>query len=385
MEYITYLVYPILLFIFLWGAKRVKKGEWNDEAFSLRQTKAIQGFAAICIMLHHVGQKTSASWLDPKMIIPGLEPFVRPSYYFVGIFLFCSGYGLYKSYLSKENYLKGFVKKRVLPLIFMSYFMGLVFFIVRVIVGEKMTWNSLLMYITQWKLCNVNGWFVIILPFFYLIFYFTFRFIKNKRVAFAINIAAVFLYVLVGTMIDHNDGYLFRGQWWYESIHFYAIGLIFAKYEKKILAGIKKNYWKYLIISLLLIYPLYKLTELTNNVFSYYGETFPCNDKVLRRWICYLSENIASFTFVYFIMTLGMKLKIGNKILDFMGKLTLEFYLVHGLFVELFCSAAIGCFGHCYVGLNIRNIPLFILAVTIPSIPLSMLMHKLLVWFKKKL
>ncbi|MBO4679911.1 MAG: hypothetical protein J5626_09585, partial [Lachnospiraceae bacterium] len=66
MNYAVYAVYPLMLAALLWGSKRFKKGEWNDEAFSLRQMKAIQGFVALCIMLHHCGQKTSASWIDKR-------------------------------------------------------------------------------------------------------------------------------------------------------------------------------------------------------------------------------------------------------------------------------------------------------------------------------
>ena len=52
------------------------------------QTKALQGFFAICIMLHHIGQKTCAYWLNPKYIVHGLDVFVPIGYFFVGIFCY---------------------------------------------------------------------------------------------------------------------------------------------------------------------------------------------------------------------------------------------------------------------------------------------------------
>ena len=33
---------------------------------------------------------------------------------------------------------------------------------------------------------------------------------------------------------------------------------------------------------------------------------------------------------------IGMKVRIGNRFLKLMGSITLEFYLIHGLYVELF-------------------------------------------------
>ena len=108
LDKLVYLFYVLLFVILFWGAKFFGRKKWNDEFMSIPQTKALQGFSAICILLHHVGQKTCAHWLNPKYIVHGLDVFVPIGYYFVGIFLFCSGYGLLKSYRAKQDYLKGF-------------------------------------------------------------------------------------------------------------------------------------------------------------------------------------------------------------------------------------------------------------------------------------
>ena len=117
-----YLVYPLLLFSLLWNCKISKKKDYNEEAFSLSQMKAIQGFAAICIMLHHCGQKTSASWIDKRYCVPGLGFFVPIGFILVSLFTFCSGYGLYKSFKNKEGYLENrFIRKRIVPIVVLSY------------------------------------------------------------------------------------------------------------------------------------------------------------------------------------------------------------------------------------------------------------------------
>ena len=61
MNKLVYSVYIIMPLILLWHSKFYGKGKFNDEFLSLEQTKALQGFLALCIMLHHCGQKTSAS------------------------------------------------------------------------------------------------------------------------------------------------------------------------------------------------------------------------------------------------------------------------------------------------------------------------------------
>ena len=70
MNYLVYLVYPILIVGTFWGAKVSGRKQWNEECFSLEQMKAVQAVAALCIVLHHVGQKTCADWLPKGQIIP---------------------------------------------------------------------------------------------------------------------------------------------------------------------------------------------------------------------------------------------------------------------------------------------------------------------------
>ena len=152
MNQLIYLVYPLMAFLLLWGCRLSGKGQWNEEAFSLKQMKALQGFFAICIMLHHIGQKTCAGWLQPKYIIPGLELFVPFGYYFVGFFLFCSGYGLCKSYQTKPDYLKGFGSKRILPIVLSYYVTGLIFLLERFLMKEPLDGWKLFFYISGLKL-----------------------------------------------------------------------------------------------------------------------------------------------------------------------------------------------------------------------------------------
>ncbi|SFB68290.1 acyltransferase family protein [Butyrivibrio sp. YAB3001] len=336
MKQLIYSVYVILPILLLWRASFVGVKKWNDGFLSLEQTKAFQGFLAVCIMLHHIGQKTAASWIQPKSrIVHGLDMFVPIGYLLVAIFLFFNGYGVYKSFHSKPNYLNGYVKKRILPVILALYSTTLIFFVVRLLIGEKMDGKQVLLYLTSIDLCNPNTWYVIVLPFFYLAFYLSFKFIKKDGLAVAATTAFVVLYQLLGTRINHNDFWI-RGEWWYNCVHLFPIGIIFAKYENKIIPHVKKYYWAYLIVALAAFYPLYVWSGHMCDIFGYYGENWGAPDVVLRRRISLLSQVVLTTEFVFCWLLLGMKVKIGNAFLKFMGTITLEFYLIHGLFVELF-------------------------------------------------
>lgn len=372
MDKLVYLYYVVLVLILFWGAKVCRKKTWNEDFMSLSQTKYLQGFFAICVMLHHAGQKTCAPWHNPYFIVHGLDFFVPIGYLFVSVFLFCSGYGLYKSYKQKENYLQGFVKRRILPLVLAFYSTGLIFFVVRLLMGERMSGKQMFYYLSGAQLCNPNAWYVIALPIFYLGFYLAFKFIKKDGWALFATILLVFAYTLIGTFVDHNNWWM-RGEWWYNSVHLFSIGLLFARFEKPVVEHVKKFYPVYLILAIVGVAVFYPLSEYTQNAFSYYGENWNAPDKVQRRWICLLSQMAVSCAFVFLVFLLNMKIKLGNKVLQFMGALTLEFYLIHGLFVELF--------GYDFLEMRpsihyIRNVALYLLVVIVLSVPAAVLLQK---------
>lgn len=373
MSNLVYIYYPILAVILFWGAKISPRKQWNEGFMSLEQTKAIQGFSAICIMFHHISQKTCAPWLQSRYIRHGLDPFVNIGYFFVGIFLFCSGYGLYKSVTSKPNYLVGFFKKRILPLILAFYTTGWIFMIARVLIGEKIKGAKWIWYFTGLQMPNPNTWYVIAVPFFYFAFYLAFKFCKTEGKAIFMTCLVVFLYTLLGTFINHNDWWM-RGEWWYNSVHLFSIGLLFGKFEKPIVEKIKKFYIPLMIIGFILVFFLYGLSQFFTATVSYYGEQWGADHVVLRRWVCLIAQMLASNAFVFFVFMANMKIKIGNKVLAFMGTLTLEFYLIHGLFIELFG------FNFCDVAKSlyyIKNVALMVLVVAIPSVPAAMGLQKL--------
>ena len=332
----TYLIYFLLGALLLFGARYAGKKQWNEEAFSLKQTKALQGFTAVCIMFHHMSQKTGAPWHNPKYIIYGLEPFVPVGYYFVAVFLFCSGFGLYKSYKSKPDYLKHFCRNRILPIVVAFYLSEWIYTGVRAIMGEKMDLPKVLFYLSGAQLANTNAWYVIAIPFFYLFFWLAFRFCKREGTAITVVALGLLGYMMIGTVTDHNNWWM-RGEWWYNTALVFLLGILFAKYEKTLTERAKKGYWIWLVLALVGMFAWFRLSShLADDLGWYYGENWRDPLKVLHRWICALTQNMASFSYVCFLFLAMMKIRIGNKLLGLLGGLTLEIYLIHGMFVEMF-------------------------------------------------
>ena len=372
MEYLVYLIYPAMLALLFVGAKFSKKGEWNEEFMEYGQTKYLQGFLAICIMLHHIGQEMCAPWQTYKLY-PGLEFFVPLGYVFVGIFMFCSGYGLLVSYERKPDYLsKGFFRKRALPLIIGYYVSAWIFFIVRLLMGQKINgWNIFCLLIGI-KLSNPYAWFAFVMPIFYLFFYLSFKYSKKPVLTTTI---CVFAYTFMGTCINHNN-YLMTGQWWYNCVHLFWVGLLVAKYKGPLIAWAKDKYILKLIICIVLLQGSWYLTNYLQSAVSYYGENagLPMYLTVLCRWICVFGDMLYTTLFCFFVLLLGMKIRIGNRFLGFMGTITFEFYIIHGLVIELFS------YQFCDVVnpiVRITNVALMVVVVFVLAIPLSLGMKKI--------
>ena len=104
MPLLTYAVYIVLLVLLVWGGKIATKKKttdgFHDDFMSLEVTKSLRGLAAIGVILHHISQE--ALFQQCKE----LSFFVNAGYFFVAIFFFCSGYGLYKSIKSNKIILK---------------------------------------------------------------------------------------------------------------------------------------------------------------------------------------------------------------------------------------------------------------------------------------
>lgn len=379
MDYLVYLIYPVMVVLLLLGAKFYKRGQWNEEFLDYGQTKYFQGFLAVCIMLHHIGQEMGASW-QTYTLYPGLEFFIPLGYVIVSIFMFCSGYGLFVSYEQKPNYLsKGFFRRRVLPLIIGFYASAWIFFIARLIMGQKISGMDKLFFLTGVKLSNPYGWFAFVMPLFYLIYYLAFKFSKKPIL---VTTLCVFAYTFLGTCIDHND-YLMTGEWWYNCVHMFWIGMLIAKYRDKLIQWAKKLYALKLIIFIVLLQGSWYLVQFLLAKYSYYGEYsgLPMKITVTYRWICLIGDMLYTALFTFTVLMIGMKVRIGNKFLGFMGTITFEFYLIHGLVIEFFA------YRFCDVVnsiVRITNGALMIAVVFTGAIPLALGLKKICHVFDRK-
>lgn len=346
-------LFPILLIAFtFFNAKIYKPHTFNENAYSLNQSKAIQGFAALAILFHHLAQHTCAPWLQYPLI-QGLEPFLNIGYLMVGIFFFASGFGLYKSVKSKDDYMKHFFAKRFLPLL---YFYAAT--------------NVIILLVT--KHFSTYTWFVYAISISYIGFFLAFRFIKNDYIAIAVTAIVSFAYVYVTDFIIGYETY------WFNSSLVFIFGIIFAKYEKFIMDFFKKYFWVAFILLVVSFILVYRQSLKMNDFLGSSAATY--FDPVLKLKTA-LMQSLAALLLVLAIIVMNLKVEFRNILLNKMGGITLGFYLIHPLFCDLFCWNT--PFPKLRSILYIKNVPLYALVVFVTSMIATLLLYFLFDLLKK--
>ncbi len=352
----VYIYYPLLLILFFWGAKVCKKGEWHDDVLAYAPTKAFLGFAAILIIFHHTSQRTCAPWLDPYYIHHGLDAFVYVGYLCVAVFFFFSGYGMYTSSQSKPDFFKGYLVKRILPLLIPAVVMWLVFFAVENAKGMHMEpplWINVYDYI----------WYIPAMLYLYIAFYISFKLIKNDRAGVIVLFIATIIYALACLLFS-------PGTWWYNTPHLFIIGVVVARHREGFLNGLKKLYPLWIALMLIITATGFAIANYYYQIITAFGGKY---DDLTHFWVELFGQSISAVTFAFLVVLIGLKVKIGNRVLAFLGAFTLEIYLVHPLFVQLF--------GFCFMRVgtpplyHIENQFLYVLAVIVPAIPIAYGLH----------
>ena len=115
------------------------------------------------------------------------------------------------------------------------------------------------------------------------------------------------------------------------------MGLMFGRFEISLTKAAKKLWPLFTVLAILGTVAFTDFAvKATDSWWGYYGETWFDPLKIPHRLMCCGMQWMASFSFVCAVFLLMMKVKLGNPVLSFLGSMTLEFYLIHGLFLELF-------------------------------------------------
>ena len=311
----------------------------NNDYLGVKSTTGLKGFLALGIVFHHLSQ-----W-----VTTGTEfsNFGYMGTYIVSVFFFLSGYGLYVQNERKENYLDNFLVKRLFKILIPFIIISSIYLIYRSINGQVLSSSFFIDLFKKGSTVIYNGWFVDIIILMYIFFYISFRAFSNKTTAILVNTLFIIFYIVLAIKLGY-------GFWWYNSILPFVLGLIWAKNKNYIDEILNKYYFSILvcIIGLLFISHQYsfilKKVHLVNN-YSYA-----------------IASNIDNVIFTFFFILIVRKIDFSNKYLLFLGKISFELYMIHGLVMSIF--------GKYFVTSRLNDV-IFTILVLIVSIFLAWLIN----------
>lgn len=258
----------------------------NTQMLSHERCLHYKGIFALLVFLHHASQFVDEGRFF--LLFRGI------GYLPTAFFFFLSGYGMMSSYQKNPN-------KRILPKIVRLGFPYLVAHLVYFFVyGPEISLE---------KIQRPGGtlvsfsWYIITL----LLATIVFGMMKKKI------LPKMFLFCCVYTVVCMAAG---LGIYWYDTVYALPFGMFWATYEKRAWTILQKNKQIILLLTIILLIldPAYFLIPVASFMF-----------RSTRALLCLI-------LFLLFVT----KFQIGNRITGFLGGISYEFYLLHGISFYIF-------------------------------------------------
>lgn len=311
----------------------------NDDYLGVQSTNGLKGFLALCIVFHHLS----------KWVTTGTE-FSNFSYmgtYIVSVFFFLSGYGLYMQNERKENYLDNFLVKRLLKILIPFIIISSIYLVYGSINGQVLSSSFFIDLFKKGRTIIYNGWFVDVIILMYIFFYISFKLFRNKTISITINILLIIVYIVFAVKL----GYDF---WIYNSSLPFILGLIWAK-NKKYIDGILNNYYFIILVIILgVLFLSHKYEVILERIHRVDNYSYA------------FAANLDNIIFTLFFILIVRKIDFSNKYLLFLGKISFELYMIHGLVMSIF--------GKYFVTSRLNDV-IFTILVLIVSISLAWLIN----------
>ena len=326
-------VLPVLLAAFPFRSRKENTYSYISKDTAL----CMKGLAALTVILHHLSQRTSSgSTLFVIYIFSGV--------YAVSCFLFYTGYGFMKNCVEKPSYESGFLRRRTVKLMAPYILLTFIYRFLWKWEGTEYSAADIVRRILAGDPIDLFSWYVWFILIFCVFFALAMK-VTEKDERKMIIAACLFWLVWYGFCRLMNYGI-----WWYDTAHIAVMGMLWHRHEEKILLYLKRYRLPAVIAGSLLIVIVSPLS-----LFSPFVWQLPL----------YI---LSTVIFVFVMNAILLKHSPCNKILKFLGTVSYELYLVHGLFV-------IGFRG---VHIFVESDALYTVLVPVLSVGMAALLHALM-------
>ena len=299
-----------IVFLFIGGILILPVGIYgkDNSCLSITNMNVLKGIACVLVIISHISIQLGGKGV---LILTS-----SVGYLAVGIFFFSSGYGLIYSFTNKDNYLNGFIRKRVLKILVPFWFTNVFFLLINVVVYSKHYAHlDVIEYVFGIKLICGHHWFIVFLICFYLLFWLVG--IALKKTSYIIAVMAILtliISVLIGfKIIKYGD--------FGKNILAFPIGMMVAKYNiviKKIISNASKKIGVISMAIFIVTYAYYTIIKwhigMENNLL-----------------VNYIVDFICQTSFIVMMLMLVQKYNVKSRVTLFISGISYEVYLIHQL------------------------------------------------------
>lgn len=276
----------------------IKVGDYyiKKDYLNLTSLNSIRGIACLVVVFHHISIQLGGNGI---LIIPANLGGVA-----VGIFFFCSGYGLMYNLTTKENYLKAFLFKRLIPILIPFWLSNILFLLEKTFIfHEQYSKIDKLEYLVGIKLIVGHDWYIKCIVLMYIIFFVIGKLFKKP------------LYVTIMmsiVMVVWKIFYYTQNNILYGEIIPFIIGIWFAHCNNDKLQQFVNQNLKRLLIFLgcLSVVSFVYISIIRWHIPVYYAENIFLNDFMLT---------ICQNSFVLLIILSLKRIRIKNKFVNYIG------------------------------------------------------------------
>ena len=243
------------------------------------------------------------------------------------------------SYLKKENYLKDFLNKRIMKIV-IPYIIAIIFTILVYLLTGQLTPRKIFNSLVEGEPVVRFSWYVLAIIILYVVFYLSAKFLKKKKM---INIAVFGGTILYCIVVNNILGF---NNWWVNSCFAFFIGIYWASYKEKYAITLKdKNkIIRYAIMLSIILFAIIGIQFFTSGyaIMDIINDTDLADD-IMREPIPVINMNIICIALLFVLFTILEKMRLNDKVFTFLGNISFEIYLYHGLVMYLLRNPRFYC------------------------------------------
>ena len=243
------------------------------------------------------------------------------------------------SYLKKENYLKDFWNKRIMKIV-IPYIIAIIFTILAYLLTRQLSLRKIFNSLVEGEPVVRFSWYVLAIIILYVVFYLSAKFLKKKKM---INIAVFGGTILYCIVVNNILGF---NNWWVNSCFTFFIGIYWASYKEKYAITLKdKNkIIGYAIMLSIILFAIIGIQFFTSGyaIMDIINDTDLADD-IMREPIPVINMNIICIALLFVLFTILEKVRFNDKVFTFLGNISFEIYLYHGLVMYLLRNPRFYC------------------------------------------